>query len=96
MPTIFSKCDECFHHNYIPMEHNYNKSYKRDYEQMELLKEYGLSTEIAIKIIEMTYSYHNCDYCNNILCTTHKNRALRLKDSWPYIKCDKCYWNEIT
>jgi hypothetical protein len=96
MPTIFSKCEECLYHNYLPMEHTHNKSYKRDYDKMELLKEYGLSTEIAIKIIEMTYSYHNCDYCTNSLCTKHKERGIWHGGSWPYIKCEQCCLNEIT
>ena len=96
MPTIFSKCQECNYHNYLPLEHNYNKIYKKNLEKMELLKEYGFPTEVAIKIIEMTHTYHICDYCSNILCNIHKTRALRRGDVWPYIKCDQCYWNEIT
>jgi hypothetical protein len=96
MPTLFSKCKECIHLKFSPLDHHYNIPFKQDYDKMELLKEYGLPAEIAIKIIGMTYSYHNCDYCNNILCTKHKERGLWHGGSWPYIKCDQCCWNEIT
>jgi len=92
MPTIFSKCYECNHHSYLPPEHNDNENL----EKMEILKEYGFPTEIAIKIIEMTHTYHKCDYCPNILCNIHKSHALRYGGAWPYIKCDQCIWDEIT
>ena len=88
MPTLFSKCQECI---YLPMKHDCNKYYKRDYEKMEILIVYGLPTELAIKIIEMTYSYHMCDYCTDILCTLHKNLSLRYREAWPYIQCGQCY-----
>ena len=91
MPNLFSKCQECLYHNCLSMEHGYNKKYKRDYDKMELLKEYGLPTTVAIKIVELTYTYHKCDYCTDILCTLHKDMSLRYKEAWPYVQCDKCY-----
>ena len=91
MPNVFSKCQECIYHTDLPMEHYDNKNYKGDYEKMELLKVYGLPTEVAIKIIKMTYSYHMCDYCTNSLCTLHKNLSLRYGVTWPYVQCHKCY-----
>ena len=95
MPTIFSKCSECNYIDLFPIEHNLNKYYKLDVDKMEILKKYGLPTEIAIKIVKYTYTYHNCDYCNySILCDTHKNRALVYGGG--LIKCDQCCWDEIT
>lgn len=107
MPTEFSKCKECFHlkseslnndvNKYNKWEDNdVNKYYKWHYDKMEALKDCGFPTEIAIKIVEMTNTYTECDYCDKILCTVHKDQGLRYGNSWPYIKCNACCWNDIT
>ena len=94
MPTVFSKCCGCC---YLESEAlDINNYYKWDYDRMEALKDCGLPTEIAIKIVEMTKSYIECDYCDNILCYAHKDLSLRYGDSWPYVKCNECYWNDVT
>ena len=63
MPTLFSKCIEC-------------KKSQPDYEKMELLKEAGLPTELAIHIIRLTYSYVKCPEarCAHVLCNKHASQ----------------------
>ncbi len=90
MPTIFSKCIDCCYKESESIDHYCNIPYKRDYDKMEILKSYGLPTEIAIKIIEMTYTYYYCYYCDNMLCRNHKNIVLYYGNTWPYITCYKC------
>lgn len=60
MTTLFSKCIEC------------HKS-QTDYEKMELLKEAGLPTELAIHIVRLTYSYVKCSQssCPHVLCSQY-------------------------
>lgn len=96
MPTEFSNCHECFHLERSDLNSYFNKPYKHDYDKMMALKECGFPTEIAIKIVQMTYSYYECDFCDTILCTVHRDRGVRNGQSWPYIKCDTCCWNDYT
>lgn len=97
MPTIFSKCTECFYLKTSPLDSDLNKYYKKDYDRMKVLQECGLPIEIASKIIEMTKNYYECDFCDDsVLCDAHRERSYRYASSWPDIKCDKCCWNDYT
>lgn len=94
MPTEFSKCCECFYLESDTLD-SYNY-YKWDYDRMEALKHCGFPTEIAIKIVEMTKTYTECDYCANILCYRHRDLSLHFGNNCPYIQCRECYWNDVT
>jgi len=96
MPTLFSKCDECNYFDYLPLEHKMNTHYANDMETLRILKEQGITTDIAMKTIHMSYSYDSCSNrnCKTILCQIHKIRALANGDNIT-IKCSNCCWNEI-
>lgn len=92
----FSKCKECIYHDDLPIEHEFNRRYKRALDRVEALKDSGFPTEIAIKIVEMTYSYFYCDFCDdNVLCRYHKDKCLYYCKYDLNIICEECYKDRV-
>ena len=51
------------------------------------MKKKGLPTEIAIKIIQLTYSCVKCINCDKVLCESHKY----IRDNIDI--CESCYYS---
>lgn len=92
----FSKCKECIYHDDLPIDHEFNTRYKRDLDKVEALKDSGFPTEVAIKIVEMTYSYFDCDFClDNVICKYHKDKMLFYGKYDFNIICEECYKDSV-
>lgn len=87
-----SNCKECTYRDDLPIEHEFNARYKRDLGKLEALIDSGLPTDISIKIVKMTYSYFDCDFCDdNVLCRYHKDKCLYYCKYDLNIICEECY-----
>jgi len=92
----FSECKESIYHDDLPIDHVFNSAYKANLDRVEALKDSGFPREIAIKIIKMTYSYFDCDFCcDNILCRYHKDKCLYYCKYDLNIICEECYKDRV-
>lgn len=83
MSTLFNKCEVCLGAS----PQTPPTSYSDDQDKMEILKKKGLPTEIAIKIIQLTYSCVKCINCDKVLCESHKY----IRDNIDI--CESCYYS---
>ena len=98
MPTIFCGCDECSFLDDFPIDHKFNRLYKKDKEIYEAFLDCGFPDIVALNIIKQKNTLKSCDYCQYTkvkLCEEHYNRALKYGQNGKAM-CDKCCWNEIS
>lgn len=92
----FSKCKECVFFPDKSLGDKSNRNYKIDLDKVEALYESGFPKKIAIKIVEMTYSYFDCDFCDdNVICKYHKDKMLYYGKYSLYIICEECYEDRV-
>jgi len=92
MPTEFSKCIDCHWNTQLPITHLFNKGQKEEYEKLEVLKEI-FPTEIAVKILKMSYIYFNCCYCKSFVCKEHSKLEYEqygILPPVPIVLCGNC------
>jgi hypothetical protein len=71
---------------------HYHKLIKEDYEKIEILK-FFLPTEIAVKIVKMTFTYFTCCYCKKLVCRNHvavDYEKYNISNKEPIILCSQC------
>ena len=91
----FSKCKECVFFPDKPLGDKSNTRYKTDLDRVEALKYSGFPTEVAIKIVEMTYIYFDCDFCDNVVCKYHRDKMFYYGRYGGHIVCsDGCYYED--
>ena len=91
----FSKCRKCTYRDDLPLEHELNTKYKKDFNKVQALTGTGLPKEIAMKIVKMAGTYFNCDFCyDNVICKTHVNKMLHYGTYGFHTVCsEECYKN---
>lgn len=92
MLTELSKCIDCNFLTVSPKSNSYNKSLKENYEKLEILKIF-LPTELAIKIVKMTYTYFKCCYCKLLVCKEHAGieyEECGVSHLEPIVLCGNC------
>ena len=71
---------------------NSNNKQKEYLEKLEILKIF-LPTELAIKIIKLSYTYFNCCYCKHLFCREHTAidyEHYGIVDTKSIILCSTC------
>lgn len=92
------KCEECFHLDFLNINHELNIIYKHDNEISQILiNHFNIPYEITIKIINMTHTYNRCSQCPTTLCKDHYDRAINNGNYYRMCvpMCDSCCWNHI-
>ena len=100
MPTQFSNCDECNYLDWLSIDNDLNKLYKKHLIIYNILLDYGFPEIVGLNILKKMNSVklcHNCKINKKKLCNFHYIRALKngkhytYKDNWSMC-CDCCYW----
>ena len=92
MYTAFSKYIDRNSYIFLPHNYFYNKVPKDEHDKLEILK-YFLPTELALKIVKMSYTYFNCCYCKKLVCkeyTAIDYKQYGLTDTEPVVLCSPC------
>lgn len=103
MPTLYTTCDECNYHDYLPIDHFMNKNYLKDLKLAEILRKH-VPKEIVIKILKLR-KLKTCNYCKccvnkktSFLCNDHYKRACnnskKYRGDETKAMCSDCCWSQ--